>query len=100
VPDPKYAGRLDYKQGGDTVVTMEKVREESTFNVELNDEFTRLWLTSEQMGMALRQAGGQRMRREKNFQTGAKATVTCYLAPATDFILDENRTSALCYFVL
>jgi len=26
--------------------------------------------------------------------------VTCYLAPATDFIFDENRTSAVCYFVL
>jgi len=66
VPDPKYAGRLDYKQDGDTVVTMEKVREEITFNMELNDELKRLWLTSEQMGIPLRQAGGQRMRRDRH----------------------------------
>jgi len=25
--DPRYAGRLDDKQGGDTIVTMERVRE-------------------------------------------------------------------------
>jgi len=32
--DPGYAGRLDDKQGGDTIVTMERVREAITFNVE------------------------------------------------------------------
>jgi len=45
--DPRYAGRLDDKQGGDTIVTMERVREAIAFNVELTDESTWLWLTSE-----------------------------------------------------
>jgi len=40
--DPRYAGRLDDKQGGDTTVTMERVREAITFNAELADEST--WL--------------------------------------------------------
>jgi len=35
--DPRYAGRLDNKQGGDTIVTMERVREAITFNAELAD---------------------------------------------------------------
>ena len=41
---PRYAGRLDDKQGGDTIVTMERVREAIAFkfNVELADEST--WL--------------------------------------------------------
>ena len=61
--DPRYAGRLDDKQGGDTTVTMERVREAITFNAEL----TELWLTSEQL-------------------------VAYHLAPAiTDFISDEYQ---------
>ena len=32
--DPGNAGRLDDKQGGDTIVTMDRVREAITFNVE------------------------------------------------------------------
>ena len=52
--DPRYAGRLDDKQGGHTIVTMERVREAITFNAELADELTWLWLTSEQMGFPLR----------------------------------------------
>ena len=36
--DLRYAGRLDEKQGGDTIVTMERVREAITFNAELADE--------------------------------------------------------------
>jgi len=36
--DPRYAGRLDDKQGGDTIVTMERVREAIAFNAELADE--------------------------------------------------------------
>jgi len=51
--DPRYAGRLDDKQGSDTIVTMERVREAITFNAELADESTWLWLTSEQMGFSL-----------------------------------------------
>ena len=57
--DPRYAGRLDDKQGSDTVVTMETVREANAFNAELTDESTWLWLTSEQMGFSLRLTGGE-----------------------------------------
>jgi len=42
--DPRYADRLDDKQGGDTIVTMNRVREAITFNAELADESTWLWL--------------------------------------------------------
>jgi len=38
--DPRYAGRSDDKQGGNTIVKMEKVREAITFNAELADEST------------------------------------------------------------
>ena len=51
--DPRYAGRVDKKQGDDTIVTVERVREAIDFNAELVDESTRLWLTSEQMGFPL-----------------------------------------------
>ena len=36
--DPRYAGRLDDKQGGDTIVTMERVRDAIAFNAELADD--------------------------------------------------------------
>ena len=52
--DPRYVGRFDDNQGGDTIVTMERVREAIAFNAELVDESTWLWLTSEQMGLPLR----------------------------------------------
>jgi len=39
------SGRLDDKQGGDTIVTMESVREAITFNAEAYGS-TWLWLTS------------------------------------------------------
>jgi len=51
--DLRYAGRLDDKQGGDTIMTIESVREAIAFNAELADESTWLWLTSEQMGFLL-----------------------------------------------
>ena len=54
IADPRYAGRLDDKQGGDTIVTMERVREAIAFYAELADESTWLWLTSEQMGFSFR----------------------------------------------
>jgi len=38
--DPKYAGRFDDKQGGDTIVTMERFKEAIAFNAELVDEST------------------------------------------------------------
>ena len=44
--DPRYSGRLDDKQGVDTIVTMERVREAMSFNAEFADESTLLWLIS------------------------------------------------------
>ena len=38
IADPRYAGRFDDKQGGDTIVTMERVKEAIAFNAELTDE--------------------------------------------------------------
>ena len=55
--DLRYAGRFDDKQGSDTIVTMERVREAIAFNAGLAglaEESTWLWLTSEQMGFSLR----------------------------------------------
>jgi len=57
--DPRYAGRLDDKQGGDTIVTTERVREAIAFNAELAKESTWLWLTFEQTGFPLRPTGGE-----------------------------------------
>ena len=56
--DPRYAGRFDDKQGGDTIVMMERLEEAIAFNAELADESTWLWLTSEQMDFPLRPTGG------------------------------------------
>jgi len=56
--DPRYAGRLDDKQGGDTIVTIKRVRGAIAFNAELADQSTWLWLTLEQMGFSLRPTGG------------------------------------------
>jgi len=61
--DPRCAGRFDDKQGGDTILTIERVRGAIAFNVELVDESTWLWLTSEQMGFPLRPTGGGEQRR-------------------------------------
>jgi len=94
--DPRYVGRLDDKQGGDTIVTMERVREAIAFNAELADESTWLWLTSEQMGFPLRPTGGgeheERAEDLDSSQGVRDHLVVYYLAPAiTDFISDENR---------
>jgi len=35
---PRYAGRFDDKQDGDTIVKMERVREAFAFNAELADK--------------------------------------------------------------
>ena len=96
--DPRYAGRFDDKQRGDTIVTMERVREAIAFNAELTDESTwsRLWLTSEQMGFPLRPTGGgEHEERAEDLDSSQRARdhlVAYHLAPAiTDFILDANR---------
>jgi len=36
--DPSYAGRLDDKQGSDTIAMIQRVREAIVFKVELADE--------------------------------------------------------------
>ena len=94
--DPRYAGRLDDTQGGDTIVTMERIRDAIAFNAELADESTWLWLTSEQMGFPLRLTGGreheERAEDVDNSQRVRDRLVAYRLAPAiADFILDENR---------
>jgi len=94
--DPRYAGRLDEKQSGDTIVTMERFREAIAFNAELADESTWLWLTSEQMGFPLRPTrGGEHEKRAEDLDSslGVRDHLVAYhLAPAiTDFISDENR---------
>jgi len=52
--DPRYAGKLDDPQGGDTTMLMQQVREVMTVNQEMTDESSWIWLTSEQMGFPLR----------------------------------------------
>ena len=52
--DPRYAGKLDDMQGGDTTMLMQQVREVMTVNQEMTDESRWIWLTSEQMGFLLR----------------------------------------------
>jgi len=47
--DPRYAGRLDDKQGGDTIVTIERIKTVIAFNAEWADKPTWLRLTSEQI---------------------------------------------------
>jgi len=94
--DPRYAGRFDDKQGGDTTVTMDRVREAIAFNAELADESTLLWLTSEQMGFPLRPTGGgehEERAEDLDSSQGVRDHLVAYhLAPAiTDFISDENR---------
>ena len=52
--DPRYAGKLDDPQGGDTTMLMQQVREVMTVNQEMTDESSWIWLTSEQMVFPLR----------------------------------------------
>ena len=99
--DPRYAGRLDNKQDGDTVVTMERVREAIAFNAELADESTWLWLRSEQMpvGFPLRPTGRreheERAEDLESSQGEHDRFVAYHLAPAiTDFISDKIESAA------
>ena len=97
--DPRYAGRDDDKQGGDTIMTMERVRKMISYNAELNDDATRLWLTLEQMGFHLSTRGaeegvtraeGSDQRESESERRDCHPTAS-HLAPAiADFILDEK----------
>jgi len=51
--NPRYTGKLDDPQGGDTTMLMQQVREVMTVNQEMTDESSWIWLTSEQMGVPL-----------------------------------------------
>jgi len=78
---------------------MERVNEAITFNAELADESTWLWLTSEQMGFPLRPTGGgehEERAEDSDSSQGVRDCLVAYrLAPAiTDFISDENRVAA------
>ena len=89
--NPRYAGRIDDKQGSDTIVTMERVRNTIVFNAELADESTWLWLTSELMGFPLRPTGGgEHEERAEDLDCSQRVRdllVAYHLAPAmTDFI--------------
>jgi len=44
--DPRYAGKLDDLQGGDTTMLMQQVREVITVNQEMKNESNWIWLTS------------------------------------------------------
>jgi len=94
--DPRYAGRFDDKQGGDTIMTMERVREAIACNAELADELIWLWLASEQMGFSLRLTGrGEHKERAEDLDSSQRVRdhlVVYHLAPAiTDFVSHENR---------
>jgi len=42
--DPRYAGKLDDLQGGDTTMLMQQVREVMTANQQMTDESSWIWL--------------------------------------------------------
>jgi len=94
--DPRYAGRLDDKQGGDTIVTMENVNKAIAFIAELADESTWLWLTLEQIAFPLRPTGGgEHEEKSEDLDSSQRAhdhLFACHSVPViADFILDENR---------
>ena len=95
--DPRYAGKLDDLQGGDTtMLMMQQVREVMTVNQEMTDESSWIWLTSEQMGFSLRSEfvnenhGEAGISKQCNDQ-GTDQT-TFFLVPIiTDFIRNTKR---------
>jgi len=94
--DPRYAGRFDDKQDGDTIVTIERVRKSIAFYAELADESTWLWLTSEQIGFPLRPTGGgehEERAEDLDSSRGVRDHLVAYcLAPViTDVVSDEIR---------
>jgi len=52
--DPRYAGKLDDPQGGDSIMLMQQVREVMTVNQEMTDDLSWIWLTSDGVSVALR----------------------------------------------
>ena len=76
--DPKYAGRFDDEQGGDAIVTMQRVRKAIAFNAELADESTWLWLRLEQMGFPSRLTGGRAQGDSRIFDSKQRVRLIPY----------------------
>jgi len=94
--DPRYAGKLDCLQGGDTTMLMQQVREVMMVNPEMKDESSSIWLTSEQMGFPLRSefANENHSDAGSSQQCNNQCTdqTTFFLAPIiTDFIRNTKR---------
>ena len=94
--DPRYAGKLDDPQGGDTTMLMQQVREVMMVNQQMEDESSWIWLTSEQKGVPLRsefaneylvEAGSSKQCNDQRTDQTA-----FFLAPiSTDFIRNTKR---------
>jgi len=96
--DPRYAGKLDDPQGGDTVILMQQVREVMTVNQEMKDESSWIWLTSDQIGFPLRSDFANENHSEagspKQCNDQRTDQIAFFLAPIiTDFI--RNTKSEL-----
>jgi len=94
--DPRYAGKLDDPQKGDTTMLMQQVREVMTVNQEMIDDFSWIWLTSDQMGFPLR----SQFANENHGEAGSSKQcndhrtdqTAFFLAPIiTDFIRNTKR---------
>ena len=94
--DPRYAGKLDDLQGGDTIMLMQQVREVITVNQEMKDKSSCIWLTSEQMGFPLRSEFSNENHGEagspKQCNDQCTDQTAFFLAPIiTDFIRNTKR---------
>jgi len=96
--DPRYAGKLDDSQGGDTTMLMQQVREVMTINQEMEDrdKSSWIWLTSEQMGVPLHSefANDNHSEAGSSTQCNDQRTdqTTFFLAPIiTDFIRNTKK---------
>jgi len=96
--DLRCADRLDDKQGGDTIVTMERVKEAKAFDAELADKSTVMCVAHiGAYGLSLEtERRGRAEESAQDLDSSQRARdylVAHHLAPAiTNFILDENRS--------
>ena len=96
--DPRYAGKLDDLQGGDTTMLMQQVREVITVNQKMEEESSWTWITSEQMGFPLRSEfanenhGETRSSKQCKDQRTDQLVTAFFLAPIiTDLIRNTKR---------